>query len=176
MALALALIRWNEVSHSATLNRCDMPGYGPAFLGFLPINGPLVLPYSLWSVLLSYQLSFGLFVVAVGALWYWVVLNAYAWCERREVLMFSRPPARFATDAGLVLTGTVYACAAALARYKAACSTPCHRSSRHVRFWAGPVSTSSSADVISSTALAVVANTWRYRMKVNACGRYASPP
>ena len=114
MALAVALLWWNQLLMLASRRRCDMPGATPASSLLHSVNAPLA--HEVWGSIL-YKLYIWdnallandvALIAAVGLFWYWVALNIRSWRQRRTVLMFSWRPARFTLDAFLVAYGALF--------------------------------------------------------------------
>jgi hypothetical protein len=107
MAIAMALLLWNDTLLLASRRWCDMPGASPASRLLTSIDAPVALLSMAWDRYLSYPWNVAARLGAVGIFWYWVALNMEAWRERKEILMISLRPARWTLDVLLFLSGFV---------------------------------------------------------------------
>jgi hypothetical protein len=121
MALALVLLRLSYLEdvwqHRAG---CHMCGPGPAFHLLISINVPVAVARAFWwralysasegfGPMIAYLLDGGTQVVAIGLLWYGVMLNVCSLQQGRMVLMFRWLPLRIAGNVILAATGMFWA-------------------------------------------------------------------
>jgi hypothetical protein len=109
MALAVALLWQSNLWFKEAVRLSDIPGPSPAFELCRSINAPIALFQALWFRYASSSADNIVFVLAVGALWYWVGVNFESWRRYRAVLVIRRKSLRLAIDLVLFAMGVLLA-------------------------------------------------------------------
>jgi hypothetical protein len=111
MVLALALHwmswRWTEAVIKLGV---DSPGSDFFFTLCVAINFPIAAIRAIISSMLTGYWDPALFILGIGLLWYWVMLNIEKWNEHKEIVLFQYLPLRFFSDIFFFWIGCACVC------------------------------------------------------------------